>query len=622
MNSLSRLVRCGGAIALAAVAASCTEPKPKPVAIMSATPTSITAAAGLSVAVPPAVRVTDAKGGGVGGVAVTFAVTAGGGTLTSATVTSADDGSASSGGWKLGTTAGTNTVTASVAGLTGSPVIFTATGTAGPPASLALNAGGAQTATVNTPVIVSPSVRVLDANSNPVPNVAVTFAVTSGGGTISATTATTSALGIATLGTWTMGPSAGPNTLMASVVGVASTVTFTATATASLAPLAVAMNAGDKQATMVSNPVATPPSVLVTSDGVPTPGVTVTFSVASGGGSVTGGIATTNANGIATVGSWTLGSGMGLNSLNAAVAGSNVTGSPVSFIASGCDGVGAGYRITLCFTADMTAAQKTAFTTAAARWESIVAADLLDVSLSGLTTSNCGGRAFSMPSGTLVDDVLIFATIEAIDGQFGVLGSAGPCFIRQSNSLPVVGSMRFDVADIGSLSASNLNSVILHEMGHVMGIGSLWNFPPTFTFLQLASSAISTLDTHFNGANGIAGFNAIGGNTYTGGNKVPVANVGGTGSINSHWRENVLQNELMTPNLNSSTANPLSVLSIGSLQDMGYSVNLGAADPFSLTLNLMAQGSGPVTGTIHMLNDVDFGPLYSIDSRGVIKRVR
>ena len=132
----------------------------------------------------------------------------------------------------------------------------------------------------------------------------------------------------------------------------------------------------------------------------------------------------------------------------------------------------------------------------------------------------------------------------------------------------------------------------------------------------------NTLDTYYNGVNGIAGFDAIGGNTYTGGNKVPVANVGGGGTINVHWRENVLQNELMTGSLNSNTVNPLSVLSVRSLQDMGYAVNVAAADPFSLTLNLMAQGSGPVGGKIHMLNDVDFGPLFSIDSRGVMKRVR
>ena len=68
----------------------------------------------------------------------------------------------------------------------------------------------------------------------------------------------------------------------------------------------------------------------------PVAGVQVTFAVASGGGSVTGGTATTNASGIATVGSWTLGStpGTNNNTLTATVTGSGITGNPVTFTAS------------------------------------------------------------------------------------------------------------------------------------------------------------------------------------------------------------------------------------------------------------------------------------------------
>jgi len=43
----------------------------------------------------------------------------------------------------------------------------------------------------------------------------------------------------------------------------------------------------------------------------PVSGVSVTFAVASGSGSITGGSQTTNSSGIATVGSWTLGTGGG-----------------------------------------------------------------------------------------------------------------------------------------------------------------------------------------------------------------------------------------------------------------------------------------------------------------------
>src|SRR5258706_4935771 len=70
--------------------------------------------------------------------------------------------------WTLGTTVGTNTLTATSSGLTGSPVTFTATGTTGAAAALALNAGNKQPATVGTALPTPPSVIVRGQFTNPV----------------------------------------------------------------------------------------------------------------------------------------------------------------------------------------------------------------------------------------------------------------------------------------------------------------------------------------------------------------------------------------------------------------------------------------------------------------------
>jgi len=67
----------------------------------------------------------------VAGVHVTFAVATGGGSMTGADAVSNAAGIATVGNWKLGGTAGPNTMTATAAGLAGSPVTFTATGDAG-----------------------------------------------------------------------------------------------------------------------------------------------------------------------------------------------------------------------------------------------------------------------------------------------------------------------------------------------------------------------------------------------------------------------------------------------------------------------------------------------------------
>src|SRR5207244_5376382 len=110
--------------------------------------------------------------------------------------------------------------------------------------------------------------------------------------------------------------------------------TFSATATAR-PPASATTLVGDNQTAATNNPVSTPPSVQVSdSYGDHVPGVTVTFAATAGGGTVSGGATQTDANGVATVGRWTLGPGTGQNTLTATVAGSGITGNPVTFTAT------------------------------------------------------------------------------------------------------------------------------------------------------------------------------------------------------------------------------------------------------------------------------------------------
>ena len=46
-------------------------------------------------------------------------------------------------------------------------------------------------------------------------------------------------------------------------------------------------------------------------------------------------------------------------------------------------------------------------------------------------------------------------------------------------------------------------------------------------------------------------------------NKVPVANTGGTGTADAHWREADMGRELMTGFINASSINPLSAITVG-----------------------------------------------------------
>jgi hypothetical protein len=91
---------------------------------------------------------------------------------------------------------------------------------------------------------------------------------------------------------------------------------------------------GNAQSAPAGAPVPVPPAVRLTNgQGQPVPGVVVTFVVAGGGGSVNGPDQTTDSDGVARVGGWTLGPAIGLNSLEARA--DSVQGSPVIFAAQG-----------------------------------------------------------------------------------------------------------------------------------------------------------------------------------------------------------------------------------------------------------------------------------------------
>ena len=280
-----------------------------------------------AVAFPPTVVARDALGNPVPGVIVTFTVTSGGGTVISGRQTTDATGTASAGAWFLGPTPGTNTLTASAPGIT--PVTFTATATPGQPVSMVPNSAIIQTGVVALPVSDPPSVVVRDVSGNPVPGVIVTFTITAGNGTVTGSPDTTNAAGVAILTAWTLGPTVTTNTVVASSPGLPN-VTFSATPAAGAAAN-VAVFAGDNGTAVQGTPLVTRPAVRVTdAQGNAVPNATVTFAVTAGGGAVTGANQTTDATGVATVGSWILGSGAP-NTLSATVTGTNIVGNPVTF---------------------------------------------------------------------------------------------------------------------------------------------------------------------------------------------------------------------------------------------------------------------------------------------------
>jgi hypothetical protein len=395
------------------------------------------------------------------------------------------------------------------------------------------------------------------------------------------------------------------------------TVTFNVTSSQTVTTFV-----GDFQTGLVGFALNVRPAVRLTSLGAPVPGVGVTFAVQSGGGSIVGNATVnTNGNGVAQVGGWVLGGAPGNNTLTATVAGAGVTGNPVTFSAIGASPT---FNITVQNVGPaFSPAVQTAFNSAVAKWQQIIYQDLADVQVN-VGPDACGNGSPAI--NVIVDDVLIFARIDSIDGPGTILGQAGPCRIRATGLLTALGVMTFDSADVaGLVNNGSLNAVILHEMGHVLGFGSLWA-QSQFNCLQSPSNPPGTiLDTFFSCANGRAMFDSIGGTSYTGGNKVPVENCGpaspvgcGAGNVNAHWREPTFANELMTGYLNSGS-NPLSRLSAASLQDLGYGVNYAGADAYVHTF--MLRDGASRESLLSLGDDLYKGPVYVVDQGGRVVRV-
>ena len=232
---------------------------------------------------------------------------------------------------------------------------------------------------------------------------------------------------------------------------------------------------------------------------------------------------------------------------------------------------GSNFQITVVFPDNsLTLSQQRVFTLAAQRWSEIIVGDLPEVTYEG----------------RVIDDLEITAKAPDLDGPSGLLGQAGFTQLRTTGTkLPFLGVMEFDSADVQSMMGDGtFQAVVQHEMGHVLGIGGLWR-------TKNLVANYGTTNPVYTGAKGVAEYNKL--LRFGGANSVPVENLGGAGTYGSHWRESVFGAELMTGYADGDGVKmPVSRMTVGSLEDLGYTVDYAKADPF--TLPMSAGGTGIV----------------------------
>lgn len=226
-NRVQRML-CGGLmIALAGCGGGDSagpRPDTTPATVTSRVTMPASAPAGTAVTPLPSVIVKNARGEVLAGVPVTFAVAAGGGTITGGSQTTDASGIATIGSWTLGNTAGENRVTATVGSLPA--VTFTVTGI-NTAATQVTKVNDNQSGTTGQALGQQIGVIVKDQFGNPVSGVQVTFAAQNGT-SVAPTTVTTNASGAANT-TWTLGTTTGIVHATATA-GTLGPVTFTATA--------------------------------------------------------------------------------------------------------------------------------------------------------------------------------------------------------------------------------------------------------------------------------------------------------------------------------------------------------------------------------------------------------
>jgi hypothetical protein len=222
------------------------------------------------------------------------------------------------------------------------------------------------------------------------------------------------------------------------------------------------------------------------------------------------------------------------------------------------------FTIEVRFLGGLTQPQMDAFKGAADRWSRMIVGDLPDI----------------VVHGQRIDDVLILARGADIDGPGRILGQAGATHVRPANAgdsafIPARGRMTFDTADLEQMEQrGTLNDVITHEMGHVIGVsGLIWGFKGLL-------NGAGTENPTFEGRSAMEEYGRLRGDGSEP-TPVPVENEGGPGTAGSHWREKVFRNELMSGFIDAA-GNPISRMTVGSLRDMGYVVDMDAAEPYEL----------------------------------------
>ncbi len=496
-------------------------------------------------AYPPQVSVQDTFFNPISGLNVTFRLVSGGGFIRDSVQITDAKGVAKLGHWTFGPAAPLQQVGASVAGLP----LYTIT-REGTPTSIDMVSGDSQTVNIGTYLKQPLVVRVFGPDGRPLAGFPVGF----GGpfGIYFPPAEPSDSTGTVRSRLGNMGYEPGPHRVTATSFDL--TVDFTLIGNVAT-PVRIEPMLQPAE-TFADNLIPFRPTFRVLdSVGEPVANTLVSFDPSDGGRIWTS--IPTDGAGSGSVGAWRVGPKPGTQTLHPRIDDVPLDGVIATTVVP--PPPPGRFSIDLRYTDTLLAdSVRQAIREAADQWATAIAGDLPDIPLD---LPALPGRCYPAMRET-VDDLVIFVSVTQVDGPGGVLAMAGPCILRSGSSLPIVSVMHFDAADLEFLGKFRMRRVALHEIGHALGIGPLWEIKDL-----IVPVGFGLYD--YVGTGALAGFTEsrpLGGYPYT---SLTVDR--------SHW-SGIVGAELMLPYF--SILNALTTVSLGGLRDLGYLVNDLSAEPF------------------------------------------
>jgi hypothetical protein len=223
-------------------------------------------------------------------------------------------------------------------------------------------------------------------------------------------------------------------------------------------------------------------------------------------------------------------------------------------------------------------AWRAVFRAEADRLEQAITRGLVPVNVKGM---DCGRGTDAMRIREDVHGLVVLVSLRDLGGS--TLAQSGPCIVRSESGLPLVSVLRFNTAHIESyFNAERLDTVVLHELLHTVGFGTVWcDVTPSRLRNSRTVNGVCVADPVFTGPAALAAAKTYN-DAPSSWTTVPVEDASaGTGTGLSHWSEVTFDTELMTGWVEPApTENPLSAMSLASLADLGYEVDLGGAETY------------------------------------------